>query len=125
MKKYLLLVALVAIVGCSSNYSKGYRVGIVRKFSHKGVLIKSYEGELLLGGVVSTGGKNSTLVNETFDFSIDPEAQHGENIEAIANQIDSAVESGKRVKLFYNQNTLPKVRSETGYFIYKVEVLEN
>lgn len=123
MKKIMLLMSL-ALVGCSSNYSKGFRVGFVRKFSQKGVFIKSWEGELLLGGVVSTGGKDPTLVNETFEFSVDPEARHGENIDEVIAEINKAVESGKRTKLYYNQSTIPMIRVDNSHMIYKAEILE-
>lgn len=124
MKYALLLLMALAVTGCSSNYSEGFRVGYVRKFSQKGVFIKSWEGELLLGGVVSTGGKDPTLVNETFKFSVDPEARHGENIEAVIAEINKSVESGKRTKLYYNQSTWPMIRVDNSHMIYKAEVLE-
>jgi hypothetical protein len=57
------LAGLFLFSGCSHNYSDGYRVGYVRKFSRKGLIWKSWEGELLLGGVVSTGGKSPEIVN--------------------------------------------------------------
>jgi hypothetical protein len=123
MKKIVLMfVASLLLFGCSAHYSDGSRVGVVRKFSKKGVFIKSWEGELLLGGVVQQGtGENATLVNETFNFSIDPEDN---NAEKIANLVEVGMDSGKRVKLFYIENTLPKIRTDTGYFIQKAEVLE-
>jgi hypothetical protein len=124
MKKILPVVLSLVLFGCSSNYSKGFRIGQVRKFSQKGVFIKSWEGELLLGGVVSDGGRNPTLVNETFEFSVDPEAQHGENINEVVDEITKAAESGKRTKLYYNQDTWPKIRTSEDHLIYKAEILE-
>ncbi len=125
MKKVMLLLAVLVFGGCSSNYSKGFRIGTVRKFSEKGVFIKSWEGELLLGGVVSTGGKNPELVNETFDFSVDPEATHGEDIPSIVSALSEAADSGKRTKIYYVEDTTPKIRSHTGYYVQKVEILKD
>ena len=125
MKKYLVIMGVLLLVGCSSNYSKGYRVGVVRKFSYKGLFIKSWEGELLLGGVVPSLWDDATLINEIFEFSIDPDRWHDENIDEVVKQVNDAVDSGKRVKLFYNENTIPKIRTETDYMIYKVEVVDN
>lgn len=126
MKKLaLFLVPLFFLGGCSSNYSDGSRVGVVRKFSKKGVLIKSWEGELLLNaGMKDDGHGQQMVVNETWEFSVDPEASHGENIEKVVADIKEAMKSGKRVELYYNQNTWPFViRFNTTYCIYKVEIL--
>ena len=121
--KYTWIIGIL-LVGCSSNYSNGYRIGRIRKFSEKGIFIKSWEGQLLLGGVVPSGDKNATLVNETFEFSVDPERGHGENINEVVDEINKCAESEKRVKLYYNQNTLLKIRTDTDYMIWKAEVLE-
>lgn len=38
-------------VGCGQGYSDGERTGIVSKFSRKGLVYKSWEGELNCGGL--------------------------------------------------------------------------
>ena len=38
------------------TYSDGNRTGLLQKFSHKGNLFKTYEGELVLSSIQSTGG---------------------------------------------------------------------
>lgn len=124
MNRYLVIGALLFLTSCSSNYSNGFRLGVVRKFSHKGVFIKSWEGELLLGGVVSDGGQSPTLVNETWEFSIDPDQEHGENTEQIVAELTKAAESGKRTKVYYIQNTFPKIRTNTPFFVQKAEIIE-
>jgi hypothetical protein len=121
-KKILILVGLLGIIGCSSNYSKGFRMGYVRKFSQKGLLIKSWEGELLLGGIVSTGGKTPQMVNETWEFSVDPDRAHGEDIEKVVDQLTKAAESGKLTKVYYNQDTTPKIRTNTDYMAYRADI---
>lgn len=124
MKKLLALsLAVLSLSGCSSNYSSGFRLGVVRKFSNRGVFIKSWEGQLLLGGVISDRAEHPTLVNETWEFSIDPDRVHGENIEEIVSQLTKAAESGKRTKIYYIQNTLPKIRTDTSYFVQKAEIV--
>ena len=124
MKKIVLLIGLLGFVGCSANYSQGFRMGYVRKFSHKGLMVKSWEGELLLGGIVSTGGKNPQMVNETWDFSVDPDAAHGENIEKVVAELTKAAESGELTKVYYNEDTTLKIRTNTDYFVYKAEIVK-
>lgn len=50
------------------TYSDGYRAGLLQKFSRKGTLFKTYEGELVLSSV---GGNNSAVIaSEKFYFSV-------------------------------------------------------
>jgi hypothetical protein len=50
------------------TYSEGLRAGLLQKFSHKGVVFKTYEGELILSSVSST--VNVALASEKFLFSV-------------------------------------------------------
>ena len=50
------------------TYSDGYRAGLLQKFSHKGNLIKTYEGEMILSSV--TGNSNVAIASEKFYFSV-------------------------------------------------------
>lgn len=128
MKKLaLFIIPLVFLAGCSSSFSEGSRVGVLRKFSKKGVFIKSYEGELLLNAGLKDDGKGQQMVvNETWDFSVDPDASHGEDIQKVVADLKAAMKSGKRVELYYNQNTIPFIiRINTSYCISKVETLDN
>lgn len=119
------LISAIGLTGCSSNYSDGFRVGVLRKFSRKGLLIKSWEGELLLNaGMRDDGHGQQMVVNETWEFSVDPNGSHGEDTEKVIKDLKAAMKSGARVELFYNQNTLPYIiRINTSYCIYKVEAL--
>jgi hypothetical protein len=65
-------VFVKSVGGVNYVYSEGERTGIVYKMSKKGVLWKTYEGELSLG--LLTRDANNTMVNEIFNFSVsDPE----------------------------------------------------
>lgn len=85
------------------TYSEGERVGVVQKFSKKGNVFKTYEGELLL-----TNGMNS----EKFLFSVSEDS--------VANKLMSV--EGQKVAIHYEQkhSTLPW-RGETTYFVNSVE----
>lgn len=50
------------------TYSEGNRTGLLQKFSYKGTVFKTYEGELILSSIRSTG--NVTIASEKFFFSV-------------------------------------------------------
>ena len=55
--KIIAIIIIVLIVGVGGyflfgNYSDGYRAGTMIKFSKRGVMFKTYEGELNLGMVL-------------------------------------------------------------------------
>lgn len=61
---------VIIYIGWAPNYSDGERTGEMYKFARKGLIWKSWEGSMYLGGVHSSGGKNPTLQLDTFEFSI-------------------------------------------------------
>ncbi len=50
------------------TYSEGNRTGLLQKFSYKGTLFKTYEGELILSSIRSQ--TNIALASEKFFFSV-------------------------------------------------------
>ncbi len=97
----LLVVAWFAFA-LNWSYSSGERAGWVQKFSHKGWICKTWEGELAL---VSLPG--STV--EKFNFTV--------HDEAVAQKINAVM--GKRVSLHYEEKVgLPtSCFGETRYFV--------
>lgn len=91
------------------SYSEGERAGYVQKFSKRGVLVKTWEGELAM---VSQPG----TVPEKFWFSC--------RIPAVADSINAAM--GTRVVLKYEQHVgLPtSVFGETEYFVVAIRRIE-
>jgi hypothetical protein len=74
-KTLYILSALIIIILCIFLYwkyfytfSDGYRAGLLQKFSHKGNIIKTYEGEMILSSVSSNS--NVALASEKFYFSV-------------------------------------------------------
>ncbi len=71
---YLFFTLIVIIIGIFIywkyfyTYSSGYRAGLLQKFSHKGNIIKTYEGEMILSSVSST--TNVAIASEKFYFSV-------------------------------------------------------
>ena len=96
-----LLAAYVAFV-LNWSYSSGERAGWVQKFSHKGWICKTWEGELAL---VSLPG---TTV-EKFYFTV--------HDDAVADKISRAM--GRRVSLHYDEKVgLPtSCFGDTRYFV--------
>jgi hypothetical protein len=50
------------------TYSEGYRAGLLQKFSSKGTIFKTYEGEMILSSVSSN--RDVALASEKFLFSL-------------------------------------------------------
>jgi hypothetical protein len=89
----------------------GNCVGIVTKFSHKGILWKTWEGKLILGG-------QGTVTTNTWDFSVDKDN------ETLIQDIQNALDTQEKVKLSYHQILIPVLPiGSTTYFIQKVTVV--
>ena len=121
MKNTLFALALFSLilVGCSENYSNGERIGFVTKFSNRGLIWKSWEGELNL---TQTGMNTSS----TFQFSIDNDRQD-DNTTRLIKILDSAATQGWKVKIRYHETTGKnwfRNRGETDHFVETVEVLD-
>ncbi|MEO5771787.1 MAG: hypothetical protein ABIQ29_06930 [Burkholderiaceae bacterium] len=110
------LIALVVVLGLVAgyvwlalkwSYSSGERAGWVQKFSHKGWICKTWEGELAL---VSLPGSSV----EKFFFTV--------HDDAAAALIQQAV--GKRVTLHYEEKVgLPTTCfGETRHFVNKITI---
>ena len=91
------------------SYSKGERAGYVQKFSKKGWICKTWEGELAIVSIPGT-------MSEKFFFSV--------RDDAVAARINESM--GKRVKLTYEQHMgIPTTCfGETEYFVVDVKVVE-
>ena len=104
----LLTASTFAYAGC---YSEGVRVGTVQKFSVKGFVNKSWEGELVMEGTkVSTQG-NSTRGGNVWKFSVTDKQ--------VAATVEDAVMSGKPVALKYCQGVFTFGQTDTTYEITK------
>ena len=50
------------------TYSEGYRAGLLQKFSNKGAIFKTYEGEMILSSVASN--RDVAIASEKFLFTV-------------------------------------------------------
>jgi hypothetical protein len=102
------LFVLYTWMSLSFAYSEGERAGYLQKFTRKGWLCKTWEGEILLSSMPGA-------IPERFAFSVrDP---------AVVGKMQGAM--GKRVQLGYEEHRgVPtECFGETGYFASKVTVL--
>ena len=102
----LLLFGLYVWLALTFNYSEGERAGFVQKFSHKGWLCKTWEGELAM---VNLPG----AMPEIFSFSV--------RDDAVAARVNQTL--GRRVRLHYEQHKgIPtSCFGESEYFVTAVE----
>jgi hypothetical protein len=109
MRAFLFFVGLVLLAAASWvlltvtwSYSEGERAGYIQKFSRKGWLCKTWEGEIAM--VTMPGA-----IPDRFEFSV--------RDKAVADQINAL--AGQRVILNYAQHTFIPTNcfGETEYFV--------
>src|SRR6476469_9451758 len=93
------------------TYSNGNRYGLLQKFSHKGNLFKTYEGEMILSSVRSSS--NVPLASEKFFFSVKDDHVAGKLMNL----------QGRYVTVHYKEkNGTLSWRGDTRYIVDSVEV---
>jgi hypothetical protein len=93
------------------NYSSGIRYGLLQKFSYKGNIFKTYEGELILSSVRSNA--NVALASEKFFFSV--------NDKGTAEKLMNL--QGRNVTLHYKEkNGTLAWRGDTRYIVDSVQL---
>ncbi len=126
VKKLIIGVILVIAIGLGvlgvfafGTYSDGDKAGTLVKLSRKGVIFKTWEGELNTYMYVSDQAAASAAVGNLFTFSV-----LDSDKEVIA-AMEKAMLNGHRIKLSYKQKyyTFPW-NGDTKYFIYKAEIQE-
>lgn len=111
------LVIIVILFFSFFHYSDGNRAGTIIKISKKGVLLKTWEGELNLGMVITdNGGAAVGAQNNIWHFS-------AEDDDELTKKLIEANKSGKRVQLKYKELyfKLPW-KGETEYIVTDIEV---
>lgn len=122
-KKILIRIAIGVVVLAiavfvffnMANFSSGYRAGVPIKVSHKGILLKTWEGQLNIGGLTSSA---QGAIPTTWDFSI------SSGNDEVREKIEKAITEGRRVKLHYHEKFVQfSWKGDTKYFVYDVEIL--
>ena len=102
------VITLWTAIALNYSYSRGSRAGYVQKFSRKGWICKTFEGELAMVNVPGA-------LQERWEFSV--------RDDSIAHIITTSM--GQRVSLTYDQHVgVPtSCFGETQYFVTAVQVL--
>jgi hypothetical protein len=115
----LLIIVLIIILGLGSLmyfgiYDQGVRAGNIVRISKKGMVFKTYEGQLNLQSFGAL--KGTTPFAETFDFSVEKGKPE------VVRELEAVALSGERVNLHYIKRYMKfPWRGETKYFITGVE----
>jgi hypothetical protein len=97
-------------------YSDGVRKGEIQKFSAKGLINKSWEGEMVQDGVRGKQVGQSAAVTNIWKFSVtDP---------AVAKKVEAAMFEGGRVAVKYCQSAFTNsLMQNTSYTVTDVKVI--
>jgi hypothetical protein len=104
------LLTKCGATGCLPGYSEGERAGLVTKLSRKGMIWKTWEGELTMGGI-ARDVEGSSIAN-VWAFTV--------RDEAVAKALGAALESGAQVSVQYRQYLLRPITQNTGYDVLSV-----
>jgi len=113
----LIVIVLIVVFGYFKfgfTYSKGDRAGLLQKFSEKGIVFKTYEGEMILSSIQSNA--NVAIASEKFLFSVEDAD--------IARQMEQI--QGKYVVVHYREKNgaLPWI-GESNYIVDSVRISTN
>jgi hypothetical protein len=112
------ILILIIIFGVSMfywkyfyTYSEGYRAGLLQKFSNKGALFKTYEGEMILSSVSSN--RDVAIASEKFLFTV--------TNKSLIRQFDTL--QGQSVIVHYKQKNAPLFwRGDSPYLVDSIKV---
>lgn len=115
-RKFLIWSSLILVTGffiyyfiCGLTYSEGSRSGVLTKVSRKGVVFKTYEGELNVGGL--NQGDGTIMPLSIFQFSV--------REKSVYDQLEAS--QGKKVVLHYKQVIKNFFwQGESDYFVYSI-----
>jgi hypothetical protein len=100
---------------CGRGYSEGERTGTITKLSNKGLVWKSWEGEMVLGGMRAgtDGNGNATLGANVWAFTVLDYR--------LVKPISEAQQAGKPVTVHYVQWLMNGPSRDTDYEVTAVE----
>jgi len=121
-KRVVIFILIIGILVFSffyfGTYGEGDRVGKVMKISEKGVLFKTYEGQINMEGFGAV--KSENMFSQTFEFSVEKDRSD------IIENLKTAMNNGKRVNIHYIERywRIPW-RGDSKHFVRGVKILDN
>jgi hypothetical protein len=120
----LFLAALSTAAGFLAyyyTYAEGYRVGTVIKFTRRGYLFKTWEGQIDQGYLGRPDDNDETATSSVatrlWDFSV------RDSSDDVRAELDRAIAQNRRVKVYYEEKLWHIFFwGDTTYFVHKVEV---
>lgn len=108
--KNLILALLVCVLlsGCLVT-SRGEKVGVIVKCANEGLFVKTYECEIIRGGMNSASG----TLGKSFDFTVEDKE--------LISSFEKALNDQKQVHLYYHHEVFTFLRSESDNFVDKIE----
>lgn len=115
LKWFLFLIVIIGTIliywKYFYTYSEGYRAGLLQKFSHKGAIFKTFEGEIILSSVSSN--RDVAIASEKFLFTV--------TNKSLIRQFDTL--QGQPVIVHYRQKNAPLFwRGDSPYLVDSVKV---
>jgi hypothetical protein len=115
LKWILILIVIIGVIliywKYFYTYSEGYRAGLLQKFSSKGALFKTYEGEMILSSVSSN--RDVALASEKFLFTL--------SNKSLVRQFDTL--QGDMIIVHYKQkNSTLFWRGDSPYLVDSVKI---
>lgn len=121
MKKQI-ITAIILSLGFASSasadcYSSGVRQGDIQKFSQKGLINKSWEGEMVQEGIRGKGVGSGRSLTNIWKFSV--------TNASVAAKLEEASFGGKSVVVKYCQSAIRNpLTQDTPYEVTDVRILQ-
>lgn len=111
------LIVCLMLCGCY-EVGKGNKIGTITRLNHEGLIFKTYEAQMIRGGMTDGSGS----FGQTFNFTIErPE---------LVDIIQTALDKQQKIKIYYHQELITWCRSDSSnahdgdnYFLDSVEIL--
>lgn len=112
-KTIFILAVIVTLTGCWET-ERGEKIGTIVKLGHEGKFIKTYEAELIRGGMSNGNGSFGTM---PFDFTVENDS--------LLPIVQKALDEQKTVRIKYHKEFATLGRTETcdNAFLDSIEIV--
>jgi hypothetical protein len=114
----VLLYLGISFLLSSMTYSEGFIIGVPNNFSKKGLIFKSFEGDLKVG---QNEREERLGINDgRWSFTVDKD-----DAREVQADIEKAILENKRAKFYYKEKFRNAAwKGDTKFFVYKVELID-